>query len=537
MIAAQGGRDSTAPGRRGGPPGVELEEAGAMARTTKQNADTKRVHRPAVAAALGLAAALAAARPEGREPGERIASGRKQLLVDDAVVAERHGVTRVLERARKQNGGRPVRFWRRDAAGRRIPLQAWIYASPYWDAERGVFRLWSRVYPDGREARYGYSESRDGLEFDFKAELRGIRSNGDYNSVVTIDAHETDPAHRYKMGYDCAQRPDPNGACLAHSADGIEWTPYNQGRPVTGRAADFTNALTWDPEVGAYRLLTRTDFGTSGGLGEIRGVRSMTNPDVKANPTDWKTVRNWLLDREGPEEHRRRQIYTMTDWVHADVHFGLVALYEWPYDASEGKATDHVKRHERDVLGCYLATSRDGVAWNLEWVYAGTPLVERGGDGAWDKDMILPANWIATRGDTHWIYYGGANERHGVARVFAPERDRAIGVATLPLDRFVALEAGEAPGRVVTHPFRLAADAVEVNVAAGRGEIRVAILDDDGRPVAGYSGADAPAARGIDDLRWRPRWRGNPGLGALRGRTVRLEFQLRRARLYCFQVR
>ena len=35
---------------------------------------------------------------------------------------------------------------------------------------------------------------------------------------------------------------------------------------------------------------------------EVRGTRSMTNPDIKRNPTAWKLVRNWKFDREGPDE-------------------------------------------------------------------------------------------------------------------------------------------------------------------------------------------------------------------------------------------
>ena len=47
----------------------------------------------------------------------------------------------------------------------------------------------------------------------------------------------------------------------------------------------------------------------------------MTNPDVKRNPAGWTTVRQWKFDREGPDEHRRRQIYTMTDWIYCGVHY------------------------------------------------------------------------------------------------------------------------------------------------------------------------------------------------------------------------
>jgi len=82
-----------------------------------------------------------------------------------------------------------------------------------------------------------------------------------------------------------------------HSPDGIHWTPYNNGKPVTGRASDSYNQVLWDEGAKTYRLLTRTDFGRDGS--EIRGSRMMVNPDPKANPTAWKTVRAWHFDREG----------------------------------------------------------------------------------------------------------------------------------------------------------------------------------------------------------------------------------------------
>jgi hypothetical protein len=469
-----------------------------------------------------------------------------QLFVDDGIVADRANLERVLHPAQKANDGKPIRFWQSDAQGKRVPMLASIYASPMYDAERGVFRMWSRVYPGLTEARdfpgteihkymrYGYTESADGVNFDFISELHGLHSLGDYNSVVTFDEHETDPDHRFKIGYDGSQT-GVNGACLAHSADGIQWAPYNDGKPVTHRAADFTNCLLWDEAKQAYLLFTRTDYGTGGGEGEIRGMRVMSNPDVKANPTGWTTLREWKLDREGPEEFRRRQIYAMTDWQRHGVHFGLCTIYEWPNDFSEGRDTNHMRRHERDVLNFYLATSRDGVEWNLEWIYAGLPVIERGGDGAWDKDLLLPANWIATRGDEHWIYYGGADERHGTGGVFEPRRNWGIGVAKLPLDRFVSLSAGDQPGSVLTMPFVLEGDGLEVNVDATDGDIAVDVLTEASRPIEGFTGDNAARAASIDELRWKPLWE-KANLAALRGSTIRLQFRMRKAELYSFCV-
>src|SRR5262245_49141974 len=94
-----------------------------------------------------------------------------QLFVDDHVVAESQHLTRILHPAQKANAGQPIRFWKRDAQGNRVPMLASIYASPVYDAERNVFRMWSRVYPGltksrdlpgteiHKHMRYGYSES------------------------------------------------------------------------------------------------------------------------------------------------------------------------------------------------------------------------------------------------------------------------------------------------------------------------------------------------------------------------------------------
>jgi hypothetical protein len=490
-----------------------------------------------VTAAGSIGAIAGLTRIEGATNDGLIAVGlRKQLLVDDYVLAQKENVTRELGRATKANGGEPIKFWTKDKEGGRVPIKAWIYASPFYDEEQKLFRMWSRVFPDGKSMRYGYSESVDGINFDFKTELKGLYSNGDYNSVVYIDSHETDPSHRYKIGYDGARPGVPNGACLAHSADGLHWTPYLDGKPVTGRAADFTNCLIWDADARTYRLFTRTDYGTAGGTGEIRGMRSMTNPDVTANPAGWSLVRNWLFDSEGKEEYRRRQIYSMTDWMYCGVHFGLFSVYEWPGDFSEGKKTDHGTRHERDIMNYYLATGRDGDHFDLTWIYASQPLVERGGKGAWDKDMILPTNWIVTHADQHWIYYGGANERHGTESVFAPQRESAVGLARLPLDRFICFTAGDTPGLIVTKPFLLEGSLLELNLDAKSGELQLEVLDANGKPLPAFSGKSSASYTSVDKLRFQPKWNGQD-LKSLRGSLVRLRFRLRRAKLYAFEVK
>ncbi|GAH44169.1 unnamed protein product, partial [marine sediment metagenome] len=339
-----------------------------------------------------------------------------------------------------------------------------------------------------------------------------------------IDPHESDPAHRYKACYSHRTI----RAALAYSADGIHWKAYNNGNPVTHRASDTANQIMWDEEAKVYRLFTRTDYGTHGGAGEIRGTRSMINPDIKADPTAWTIVREWKFDREGPEEWKRRQVYALTDWIYHGVHFALIVVYEWQGDRSEGPV-DYYKRHDRDILEYYIATSRDGDNWDLTWVYAGKPMIPRGPDGAWDKDIMLPASEIVTHDDKHWLYYSAGNERHGVPRPLA-----GIGVATLRLDGFVSLEAKDEPGIVVTKPFTLEGDKLQINVKGG--EILVEVLNRQGEPISGFSANEATKYKHVDELRLTPTWKNGSRLSTLKGRVIRLKFHLRNARLYSFQV-
>ena len=436
---------------------------------------------------------------------------RTQLFLDDYAIAEQRGLKRDLGQVTKANGGKP------------IFTDGWFYGTVLHD--EGKFKLWFRK--EGTQG-YGYAESEDGLQFTKKADLTGINFAGDYTLAVERDGHAMD-APRFIAGYDALGM----AAGIATSSDGIQWTPLNSGQPVTGRAADTYNQVLWDAEAKTYRLFTRTDFGPAGGSTELRGTRSMTNPNILADPKDWKPVRAWKFDKEGPGEAQRRQIYAATCWIHHGVYFALLSVYEYVSDLSEGKTTDLVKRHERDILNCYLATSRDGKAWDLRWVYADKPLIPRGGDGTFDKDLLLPASTIVTHGDKHWLYYAGANERHGNEQVHFG-RKHSIGLATLPLDRFVALSAEKESGTVTTRPFKLEGKSLLVNVDAGQGSAAIEVLDESGSPLASYSGAEATVLSKSDQLRWQPAWKRD--LGALQGRNIRLRFRLQNAKLYSFQV-
>jgi hypothetical protein len=212
-----------------------------------------------------------------------------------------------------------------------------------------------------------------------------------------------------------------------------------------------------------------------------------------------------------------------------------MVVMEWPaFNIPQVDASQDKRRHERDVWNCYLATRRGGheADWDLSWIYADKPLIVRGDEGSFDKDLIHNAPSIVTWKDQHWLYYTGWPNGH-MRHPYLP----AVGLATLPLDRFVYLEPWKKSeaGWVITKPFKLEGNQLEFNADAKEGSLTVEILNDEGETLSGFGRADCVPLENVDGLRLVPRWKGKEDLRGLKGQTVRLKFYLDRTRLYAFQ--
>jgi len=499
----------------------------------------------------------------------------KQLFVDDYIVAQKDHVTREVGRARKlgvvlkptlptdfQSG--EVHDGPDGGPGYEFGESAFCwFISPHWDPSRKMFRLW---YMASKRpgSHLAYAESKDGIHWHKPLISKDGKSNlVTWNSPVpilrrneSIDLLDMgldgvtvyiDPRlpfgspEKYKVaffpnygGSDCRTR-------LGYSADGIHWDFYNKGMPVTGRAADFSNQILWDPIRKRYLLLCRQDFAAGGGVGELRGVRIMEHEkdnDLKNHPTAWKTLTTFALNDPDKSvvpgtQVPVYQIHTFPLWYYERVFFAMVdvlAATNRPVDA--GRQNYH-KRHEKGVWEFYMAPSRDAVHFDFAAAaYPRKALIPRGPDGSFDKDCVRPPMNIVTHDDEHWLYYLATNERWG-----ARKWDARVGLAKLRLDGFFYLEAKGVPGTVVTRPFRLEGRTLQVNVAAAGGALKVELLDAAGKPIPGFSGDAANTQPGCDELRLEPQWKNHADLASLKGRTIRLKFTMDNARLYAFQVR
>jgi len=483
---------------------------------------------------------------------------QKQLLVDDFVIAEKQHITRSLGQPKKlgvvMEPSVPTDFDPVKTFAQGLPQSGGYYEfgrrlSVLWNEKRQCFQM---LYRASAEALTGYAESTDGIKWtkpmvsqDGQSNLishRGKSRGTFYEASFMIDP--TLPwGHPEK--YKAAFNPGNTRCAIAHSADGIHWTSYNEGRSVTGRAADTFNQILWDPIGQRYLLITRTDIGAEGGLKESRASRIMVHDkgnDLKAQPTAWKTLVN--LNVDDPQQKISSagvpvlQMESLNLWVYENVYFALMhVLTAGELTGAEGRVVvaDPAKRPDADVIDYFIGTSRDCRTFDRSWIYAGRPFIERGPDGSFDKAMLQPSSQIITRGDEHFIYYTGQYSQHHAPKAAQTHSGR-IGLAKLPLDRFIAQQAGDRVGTILTKPFRLEGSSLQVNVDAKGGRFRVEILDAECAPIPGFAGDTARRYSDVDELRLEAQWKGNRDLSMLKGKTIRLKFHLYNAKLYAFQV-
>ena len=137
-------------------------------------------------------------------------------------------------------------------------------------------------------------------------------------------------------------------------------------------------------------------------------------------------------------------------------------------------------------------------------------------------------------GDRLYFYYCGFSgmAADGRRHMYAGS---GVHVAFLRRDGFASLDAGPAPGELLTRPVTLSAGNLCVNVCNPEGDLRVELVDSDGAAIAPFTAANClPIA--ADSTAAPVRWRGAADLNAPADLPVRIRFRLRAGRLYAFWI-
>lgn len=443
------------------------------------------------------------------------------LFVDSFLIEQSEGLARVVQH--------PTRLPEPVLSSARFGTTQ-PYLGVVRDPETRRLRLWYNRGP-----AVWHTTSADGIAWDPPRVAWDI-PRGYGVTVIDDRGRDADPGRRFKLASWQATRAvedtprDDGGMYVAFSPDGLRWTPYG-GNPVLR-----TWPTAW-PKIEAH------------GVGDI--VDAFYDPirrrygvalKVHALPEDGYAP----APRAGAVYRRLVGMSTSADFTHwekpqrifvpDDADEGLLEFYGMGGVHSRGPLLIGFVRVLRDDLPCdpggpkdgigytVLATSRDGVRWQRDR----EPFLDRNlAADSWDHAMAWGSGVMAM-GDETFLYYGGYARGHKVAA----DRERQIGLARFPRDRYVARAAGAREGLLRTRPFLLPGGPLTVNarVRSG-GQLQARLLDEPGQVIAGFDWGDAAPITG-DSLTLSLSWR--TPLVSLAGKPVRLEFRLREGELYGF---
>ena len=414
-----------------------------------------------------------------------------------------------------------------------------LYGTVLYDPQDSRFKMWylTGPYVDGmvqirqRNALgnitlLAYATSTDGVHWekpilnqvDFEGStennLVDIGRTNCEGAAIIYDEGETDLARRYKAFYwehggidtfveyegrTIWGRGDGDGMWMSFSPDGVRWTDC-ETNPVIPMDSDTTQSLVWDPKIQKYVVFGR--FGAGG-----RKTARAESPDAINFSQPERVFECDAVDEEGT------QIYGMPINIYEGIYLGMIWIYREGVDGT---------------IDTSLAMSRDGINWQR--VLDRQTFLTLGEPGSWENGMTRISQNFITHNDQIYFYYGGVNGPHTGRKFKQVERKHKsmLGLATLRRDGFVSLDAGEAEGRMLTKPLILGGGELHLNVDASQGYITVSITDDIGTPLENYASSQIVGDQLDASVKF------DQPLKALRGKEVRLRFQLRNASLYSY---
>jgi len=447
----------------------------------------------------------------------------KQLFLDDYVVDEISGCRKVLNQPERY-GGNPI-------LEPELPWEGRSLQSPIvvWDEQEGRFHMYYWAHYDKDDQIFTcYAQSKDGL--DWERPVLGLHEgpDGTRDNNIVLRGEGRQARMRYVSLNPYAEGPEQRFVTMyidnvpgltefiAYSPDGLHWT-------TAVKIGDLRGVTGGPPTANPPFFLVEQKWDTSKVDHRYRAIWRTESHDLKT----WGGG-TWAVQLAAEDDRDLEFYHATSHFLGGHTYHGLHLGYIYPYHTEAGGKKLGDGTRMAGTIDVEVIVSRDTINWQR--VAPRTPFFACGPEGSWDAGMVFVAPETVV-GDALRFYYGGWALEHS-----ADDNRGAIGLATMRLDGLVHLEAHEAEGTVTTKPFLVASDTLEVNADARGGSIRVAVLDAAGNAVAGMTAEDCDPVTG-DGLRQTVRWARDRTLGELRGRAVRLRFQLTgAAKLYAFQL-
>jgi hypothetical protein len=388
-----------------------------------------------------------------------------------------------------------------------------------------LIRLYCTFWGNGPALGLEYAESRDGIHFT-KPDLDIVpwkdvpktniimpnavcpESLKDYffGTCVFIDTNPAcKPDERYKM------ITGDTPTWVFASPDGLHFRPLFD-KP-SFRAADTNNICMFDNRLGRYVAYMR---GFSNGRAVVR-----CEFDDLADFGPEQLV--FAPDARDQASIDRNRFVAMDFYNSSAIKYPYAenAYFMYPSAYFHFPEPPVGERGNDGVVDIQFASSHDGITWTRLTREPFIALKD-------DEQQLYMASGIVRQEDTLYLYYGVYYKTHGAG----PDPEGYVTRASLRLDGFVSVDAGDEDGRLTTVPMTFAGKHLELNVQGE--DVRVGILDEEGRAVQGFGLSDCDAVSG-DHIARTVTWNGESDVSRLAGKTIRLVFRMTNAKLYAFQ--
>jgi len=479
----------------------------------------------------------------------------RQLFIDDFLIDETT-LTRQWHHPERYSGNPILKpETPTELNGGKLPAAAMISDGVCFDAKAGEFKMW---YHAGWRDGTMLATSHDGLhwtrpETDVEPGNNRVLPKREkmvrHGTGICLDPYTTDASQRFKM----LIYEDANNKTSAYvSPDGIHWQLKGVLPECGDNATMFYNPFRkkWVFSIRVYhdgrsRNYIESDDFLAGIQWDKKKESPWAHPDVLDKPdpgvlalmpsaadiaaeasATGKSVENLTKDYRS-QYGDPVQLYNVDAIAYESVMLGVFGILKGP---TTSKAWD--KRHTAKILDLYSAFSRDGFHWDRPDREPFLASSRKPGD--WERGYLHAGVGLCTVvGDRLCFYYSGwSAEAPKGPSTYA---GASTGVAFLRRDGFASMNAGTTGGTLTTHPVTFNGRYMFVNLNAPKGELRIEVLDEEGKVIPPFAGENCVVISG-DKTKLPVTWKGAADLSAISGRKVRLRFQLKDGELYSFWV-
>lgn len=392
-----------------------------------------------------------------------------------------------------------------------------------------LFRAYYRGSQGGKDGNDSevtcIAESLDGVHW-IKPEIGIYKVGGTFKNNVVL-AHEAPSSHnfspfidkspssRHGQRYKALSLGD-GGLIAWASSDGIHWEKMQVKAVITEGEFDSQNVVFWSQSEKKYICYFRTWSGS--GFNGYRSVSRTTSQDfihwsVPVEMTYGDTPNENIYVQQTSPYYRAPQIYLA---VGARFMPGRQVLSD-----KQAKELNVNPDYFKDCSDVILMSTRGGNRYHRTFMGA---FIRPGiGLDNWVSRSNYPALNVVQTSPTELSIY--------VDKDYAQPTNH-LSRYSLRIDGFASIHAPYKGGYMVTKPFTFTGSELEINYAtSAAGEIKIALEDESGRPISGYTLDNADRIIG-DQIKRTVSWDGHKDVSKLAGKTVRLRIFMKDADLY-----